>query len=118
MSPADRIRLRHMIDAIEAAQRFVAGRSRADLDSDEMLRLALVQAVQIVGEAANRVTADGQAALPGIDWPVIVGMRNRLVHAYFDIDHDILWSTVQHGLPPLLTQLKAVPPADPEADIP
>ena len=108
MSPGDRIRIRHMIDASEAALRIAKGRSRADLDRDETLRLALMQAVQIVGEAASKVTEEGRAALPGIDWIAIVGMRNRLVHAYFDINLDILWATVEQALPALLAELKAV----------
>lgn len=56
MSPADRIRLKHMVDAIESVQRFVAGRQRADLDGDEMLRFAVVRAIEVVGEAATRTS--------------------------------------------------------------
>ena len=83
---------RHMVDACEAAARFAHGRSRGDLDSDEMLRFALVRAVEIVGEAAGAVSPEGKAALP-VPWRwQIVGMRNRLVHAYFDINLDILWT--------------------------
>ena len=86
--------------------RFVAGRTRAELETDVMLRFALVHAVQIIGEAASKVSAEGRAALPDVAWPVIVGMRNRLVHAYFDVNLDILWSTVQHVLPGLVNTLK------------
>ena len=108
MSPDDRIRLKHMIDAIKSALRFAEGKTRADLDTDEMLRFARVQAVQIVGEAATRVSGQTRAAMPLVPWADIVGMRNRLVHAYFDVDPDILWSTVRRALPPLLTQLEGV----------
>lgn len=106
MSPDDRWRLQHMVDAIEQAQSFVAQRQRADLDTDAMLRLALVQLVQIIGEAAARVTQEGRAELPEVPWQPIVGMRNRLVHAYFDVNRDILWDTVQLALPPVLVPLK------------
>jgi uncharacterized protein with HEPN domain len=68
--------------------------------------LALSRAVEIVGEAANQVSESGRSELPGVPWPQIVGMRNRLVHAYFDIDRDILWDTVQIALPVLLAQLR------------
>ena len=108
MSPDDRWRVGHMIEAAEAALEFVAGRSRADLDTDAMLRMALTRAVEIVGEAASQVTDTGRAELAGVPWPQIVGMRNRLVHAYFDINRDILWDTVHLALPPLLVQLKPV----------
>jgi uncharacterized protein with HEPN domain len=96
-----------MIDAIEAAQRFAAGRVRPHLDSDQMLLFALVRAVEIVGEAAGKMSADARAELPEVPWVAVVGMRNRLVHAYFDIDPDILWATVTQALPELLAQLKS-----------
>lgn len=106
MSPDDRWRVAHMIEAAEHALAFTAGRSRADLDSDVMLRLALTRAVEILGEAASQVSEAGRNELSDIPWPRIVGMRNRIVHAYFDINLDILWDTLQLDLPPLLAQLK------------
>lgn len=89
-----------MADAIEAAGRFAGGRQRADLDTDEMLLFALVRAVEVVGEAASRVTEATRAEVP-LPWAAVVGMRNRLVHAYFDVDRDILWATVERSLPDL-----------------
>ncbi len=97
-----------MIDAAEAAQRFVEGRKISDLDNDEMLLFALVRAVEIIGEAAARLSDETKSDIPDIDWPAIVGMRNRLVHAYFDIDHEILWATVSRDLPKLMVQLKSL----------
>jgi uncharacterized protein with HEPN domain len=108
MSPDDRWRVSHMVEAAEQALVFVQGRQRADLDRDAMLRLAVTRAVEIVGEAAAQVSDAGRADCPDVPWPQIVGMRNRLVHAYFDIDTDILWNTVQLALPPLLVQLRGV----------
>lgn len=107
MSPDDRWRVRHMADAAEQALAFVQGRQRADLDTDAMLRLALTRAVEIVGEAAAQVSDAGRNHCPDVPWQQIVGMRNRLVHAYFDINADILWDTVLLALPPLLVQLRA-----------
>jgi uncharacterized protein with HEPN domain len=97
-----------MIDAAESALRFVQGRARVELESDEMLRFALVRAVEIVGEAASKVSDEARTELPQVPWPMVTGMRNRLVHAYFDINLDILWVTVVQELPSLLVQLKAV----------
>lgn len=107
MQAEDRIRLTHMIEAAEAAQRFTAGRQRADLDTDQMLLFAVVRAVEIVGEAAGKVSPEVRAAVPGLPWAAIVGMRNRMAHAYFNIDHDMVWQTVQHELGPLLQLLRA-----------
>lgn len=95
-----------MIEAAEQALSFAAGRTRADLDNDAMLRLALTRTVEIVGEAASQVSEHGRAELAGVPWPKIVSMRNRLVHAYFDINRDVLWDTVELALPTLLAQLR------------
>ncbi len=107
MSPDDKIRLRHMVEAGETALDFCRGRTRSDLDTDTMLRFALTRAVEIVGEAAANVSDEGRTELPHLPWPAMVGMRNRLVHAYFDVDRDILWTTVMERLPPLVQELKA-----------
>jgi uncharacterized protein with HEPN domain len=107
MSPDDRWRIGHMIEAAEQALSFAQGRCRADLDHDAMLSMALTRAVEIVGEAAAQVSEEGRQALPDVPWPAIIGMRNRLVHAYFAINATILWDTVQRALPPLIEQLNA-----------
>ena len=106
MSPDDQWRIGHMVEAAEQALTFVTNRDRSDLDSDVMLRLALTRLVEIIGEAAAQVTDAARRELPDVPWPQIVGMRNRLVHAYFDINADILWDTVQVALPELLEKLK------------
>ncbi|MBF0333239.1 MAG: DUF86 domain-containing protein [Alphaproteobacteria bacterium] len=112
MKPDDLIRIRHMIEAGESASRFVAGRQRDDLDGHEMLRFALVRAIEIIGEAAARISPETRAEVPSVPWFAIVSMRNRLIHAYFDIDHDILWKTVTEEIPDLLPLLRSLPPTD------
>ncbi|MGH7101088.1 MAG: HepT-like ribonuclease domain-containing protein [Acetobacteraceae bacterium] len=97
-----------MIDAAESAQRFIAGRKRADIDTDEQLRFALVHALQIIGEAAARLSSETRSAIPSAPWSAIIFMRNRLVHAYFDIGHDVVWKTVIEDLPPLLSLLRGI----------
>jgi uncharacterized protein with HEPN domain len=71
--------------------------------------LALVKAVEIVGEAVSRVSPEYQANNPQIPWSAMIGMRNRLVHAYFDINLRILWQTTQEDLPLLIDELKKLP---------
>lgn len=68
----------------------------------------MVRAIEIIGEAAGKVSAEVRAASPAIPWQAIVGMRNRLVHAYFDVDIDILWAAVTSEVPALLDQLRAL----------
>jgi uncharacterized protein with HEPN domain len=102
----DAVRIRHMVEAGESALRFISGRQRDDIDTDEMLRFALVRAVEIVGEAASRISPDTRTAAPSVPWADAITMRNRLVHAYFDIDHTILWKTATEDLPALLSLLR------------
>lgn len=111
----DRIRLQHMLDAAKRAARFAAGRSRKDLEAnDEPLVDALVRLVSVIGEAANKVSPGARSKLDGIPWPDMVGMRNRLVHDYFDINLDILWATVQDNLPVLIRYLESALAEDEE----
>ena len=73
-----------------------------------MLLFALVRAAEIISEAARKVSADTRAAHRQILWKVIVGMRNRLVHAYFEVDTQVLWGTVTREVPSLLRQLRVL----------
>jgi uncharacterized protein with HEPN domain len=112
MQRDDSIRLRHMQDAAEEAIEFARGRTRADLDADRMLVLALVKEIEIIGEAAFRMSPRTRDQLPEIPWDDVIGMRHRLVHAYFDINLDILWRTVLADLPTLLQLLSLRPGED------
>ena len=108
MRPDDRIRVLHMIEAMQTAMDFVSDRQRADLDTDRMLLFALVRSIEVIGEAASKVSEELCLRAPDIPWGLIVSMRNRLIHAYFDIDHDILWKTATVELQALLPRLQAL----------
>jgi uncharacterized protein with HEPN domain len=107
MHKDDAIRLRHMLDAGREALSFAEGKLRTELDANRMLALSLVKSIEIIGEAASRVSPDCRAQCNEIPWPDIVAMRNRLIHAYFDINLDILWHTVTEELPPLVVELES-----------
>jgi uncharacterized protein with HEPN domain len=102
----DRVRVLHMADAAETIASFVSGRARKDLDSDRMLLFALVRAVEVLGEAAAKVSPETRAEAAGVPWPQIVAMRNRLIHAYFDVNRDMLWKTAIEEIPALLPALR------------
>lgn len=104
----DDIRLKHMLDASQQALAFMQGRDQSALDQDAMLRFAVVKAIEIVGEAAAKISKERQAEIPQIPWPQIISMRNRLTHAYFDIDTDVLWQTIVEDLPELIQKLTAL----------
>ncbi len=95
-----------MIEAAETAARFVQGRTRSDLDRDPILAFALVRAIEIVGEAASKISAETRGLASDIPWSSIVSMRNRLVHAYFDINHELVWISATEELPELLPLLR------------
>ncbi|MEO8410835.1 MAG: DUF86 domain-containing protein [Propionivibrio sp.] len=108
MRAEDQVRLKHMIEAPEDVQRFVVGRQRSELATDRMLLFALVRAVEIIGEAASRVSEETRGVHANVPWKAIIGMRNRLVHAYFDIDTGILWVAAKVEIPALLVQLQSL----------
>ena len=111
MTRHDEIRLRHMIEAAREAISFARGRIRGDLETDRQLVLSLVKDIEIVGEAAAQITESTRTELADIPWTEIVAMRNRLVHAYFSINLDVVWQTVQEDLPTLISTLeRLVPP--------
>jgi len=100
------VRLRHMLDHAKEAVAMAQGRVRADLDADRKLNLSLVRLLEIVGEAAARVTTEERKLYSDIPWPEVIGLRNRLIHGYDSVDFDILWKIVCDDLPPLITTLQ------------
>ncbi|MGR3310027.1 MAG: HepT-like ribonuclease domain-containing protein [Candidatus Brocadiales bacterium] len=108
MQKSDFVRLRHMLDAAKEALSFITGRSRSDLDKDRMLVLSLVKDIEIIGEAASKVSLEVSTNTPDIPWMDIVDMRNHLIHAYFNVDLDIVWDTVIKDLPSLISALEKI----------
>jgi uncharacterized protein with HEPN domain len=97
-----------MLDYAMSVQRMVAERSRADLERDEMLRLALTRAIEVIGEAAGKVSASGRDAYPDIPWSQMAAARNRLIHGYDTVNLDILWHIATQDLPPLIGRLQTM----------
>jgi uncharacterized protein with HEPN domain len=112
----DRARVQHMLEAIELVERFMYGRAMDDLANDAMLRFATVKQLEIIGEAASRITAGTLALEPSVPWKRVVLMRHILVHDYYRIDVPTVWSTTQDDLKPLkealirLLELLPLPP--------
>jgi uncharacterized protein with HEPN domain len=106
MRKDDVVRIRHMLDAANECLLFTKGKSRTSLNTDRQLVLALTKSVEILGEAAARISKETRDCSPQIPWNSIVSMRNRLIHAYFDIDLDILWKTIIEDIPPLIPKIE------------
>ena len=99
-----------MLDAAKEAVLFVKDKSKTDLNKDRMLVLSLVKEIEIIGEAASKISDKLKTKYFLIPWLDIIGMRNHLIHAYFDVDLDLVWKTVTHDLPFLITEIeKSIP---------
>jgi uncharacterized protein with HEPN domain len=94
-----------MLDAAMEIQQYVRSSIRQDLDSDRKLVHSLVRLLEIIGEAAAQTSKQLRDGVPSIPWLVLTGMRNRLIHAYFSINLDVVWSTSTEDIPPLTEEL-------------
>ena len=104
----DDLYLGHMLDMTRKALGLARGVDRASFDADEKLQLALVHLIQVIGEAARRVSPEFQVRHPDIPWGAIVGMRHKVVHDYMGVDIDVVWDTVQNDLPGLSRMLESI----------
>ena len=110
MQKDDFVYLGHMLDMAQKAVSKLKGKSRNDYDGDEDLRIIITHLVQVIGEAASHVTSSTRDLHPDVPWKQIVGMRNRLVHEYLEVDYDILWEVATRHLPALVATLELIVP--------
>ena len=106
IKPDDKVRLRHMLDAALEIQEYVESSTRESLDRDRKLVHSLVRLFEIIGEAASQVSDELRENVIEIPWFIIIGMRNRLIHAYFEINLDVVWRTSKDDIPSLIEELK------------
>lgn len=102
----DRERLEHILAAINRVSRYTKDKSYEDLLSDDMMYYAVVKNIEIMGEAANMLTQEFQTAHPDTPWKMVRGMRNYIVHEYFQIDSAVVWDVVKRELPTLRQQIE------------
>jgi uncharacterized protein with HEPN domain len=102
MENKDRVRLRHIIDSCNAIQKYMEGRKRADLSSNRMLMAAVIRELEIIGEAVTVLSSDFKLRHNHMPWKDMSGMRNRLIHAYFNVNPDVVWKTISIDVPILL----------------
>jgi uncharacterized protein with HEPN domain len=98
----------HMLEITRKAVGKVERTARADFDADENLRLAVAHLIQIIGEAASRVSSVFREANPDIPWSEVIGMRHKIVHDYLGLDYDIVWEVVIRDLPVLAGKLERI----------
>ncbi len=102
-----------MREAAAAALEMATGHERTDLSANTMLAMALTRCLEILGEAASKISDEARLRFPDIPFAKMTSMRNRLIHAYFDVNLDVVWTTVTEDLPALLPALdSALGPLD------
>jgi len=101
----DKIRLQHMRDAAQEAVRFLDSVNGENIENNRLVSHAIVRLIEVVGEAAAQISKEYKISHSEMPWAQIIGMRNRIVHAYFDIDYSLVESTVKSDFPALLEQL-------------
>lgn len=101
----DRERLVHIKEAIDRILRYTEDKSYEDLVADDMMYYAVVKNIEIIGEAANMLTQSFQQAHPDTPWKMVKGMRNYIVHEYFQIDDIVVWDVVKSNIPELREQI-------------
>lgn len=104
----DYIRLQHMLDASQAAVSHLLGKSPEDLNHDRLLLSGVVRELEILGEAASRVSPTIREQFPLLPWREMIGLRNRLIHAYFDVNNQTIWLVVRESLPLLISQVEEI----------
>lgn len=103
-----------MLVAARRAARFAEGLTYEGFLRSDLHQNGILKVLEIIGEAASRVSAETRTAHPDVPWPDIVGLRNRIVHAYFDVDLALVWNIVRNNVPGLITALERIAP--PEAE--
>lgn len=100
--------LSEMIDAVEAIEDFTHGMDKEDFLFDAKTKSAVVRQFEILGEAAKAIPENIQSLVPDLPWSRIAGMRDRLIHAYFIVDYNLVWDTVKNELPALKERLETL----------
>lgn len=103
-----------MLIAAKTAIRFVEGKSHEQFLQDELLQSALIRQIQIIGEAAWKLSAEFRDANPEVAWAKIIGMRHRLVHDYLNVDLELVWAVAIQHAPELVESLAKILPRDSE----
>ncbi len=108
MLPEDRIRFWHMIDEAVEACKFVEGIAFEEFVKDNKTVRAVIRSIEVIGEAASKISMESRKKYSDVPWGKVIGMRNRLIHVYFDIDCTVIWKTVKENLPSLIKQLESI----------
>jgi len=108
MPKDDLVYVGHMPDTARKVADKVASLGRKDFDKDENLRIAVAHLIQVIGEAARRVSPAFRDAHPEIPWEAVVGMRHKVVHDYMNVDDNVVWQTATQEMRALIASLESL----------
>ena len=108
MKENDRIRIHHIIDAAQEELSFVRNVDQENFSNNRMMILSVIKEIEIIGEAVSKISDEIKLMYSDVPWEDIVGMRNRLIHGYFDVDVKLVWNTTKIDPPPLVSSLEAI----------
>ena len=104
-----RVYLAHILECVEAIESYTQGMSEEDFLAAPHIQDAVIRRIEVMGEAAARMPAEVREQYPHIPWGQMIGMRNMLIHEYFNVDTYLVWDTVRQDIPKLKAQLKSIP---------
>lgn len=108
MEKKDLNRFSHMLDAAKTILEHNKNKKQSDLEKNRLLLGGVIRELMLIGEAANAISPQAKAQVPSIPWKEIIGMRNQLIHAYFEVSHKIVWVTVTEDIPKLVSILESL----------
>ncbi len=108
MQSKDNIRLQHILEEAHEACKFIKGYSYEDFIKEGKTVRAIIRSVEVIGEAASKISKGFKDDHPEVPWNKIIGMRNHLIHVYFDIDYKTVWQTIQKDIPDLILVIKGL----------
>jgi uncharacterized protein with HEPN domain len=108
MKRDDRVYLNHMLDAITQVETYLNSATKQQFIEENMLHDAVIRQLEIVGEASRNISEEIQEKYSLVPWGQIIAMRNRIVHAYFDVNLEIAWDIYTHDLPELKLQIQKI----------
>lgn len=108
MAIDNRLTLEQMLDTVRRIRVIIRGQTRDAFDADEVCQLAILHLIQVLGEAASRTSAAFRDAHPELPWAQMMGMRNRIVHGYDNVDPDIVWRVATEDVEQLLAVLERI----------
>lgn len=102
----DEKRIHHMLAAAREILDFTGGITEKEFLEKRLIQRAVEKDLEIIGEAANKVSENTKDDLSNLPWDEMIGMRNVLTHVYFDVDLQVVWKTIKEDLPPLIRKLE------------